>query len=88
MKTRVLTREEVEALYAFALAEGRTWKASLRENYWYHARIWRPGLHGSSQQGSILHALRNDPRWGYEGLERMTFAKLEAMHGAVAGGAA
>lgn len=58
--TRELTSEERNALQAFATEHGRTWKRKLAEVYWYNARIWNGH--------NCLHALRNDPRWGHDGL--------------------
>lgn len=60
MTIRDLTAEEASALHAFAAKHGRSWKDKLACGYWYNARLWG-GL-------NCLHALRNDPRWGHEGL--------------------
>jgi hypothetical protein len=61
--TRELTSDERNALQAFAAKHGRTWKRKLAEVYWYNARVWN-GHH-------CLHALRNDPAWGHEGLRKI-----------------
>jgi hypothetical protein len=60
MAIRSLTSIEDNALQAFAAKHGRSWKRKLAEIYWYNARIWN-GYH-------CLHALRNDPAWGHDGL--------------------
>lgn len=71
--TRRLSEEELEAVKAFAAAHGRRWKSVLTNTYWYYARVWRDRT-GSQHHGSLLHALRNDPNWGHEGLHKF---KLE-----------
>lgn len=75
---RALTPEEVRALFAFAQAKGRTWKAELRDAYWFNARLWTGPKGNDERVGSILHGLRNDGRFN---LDLVTFAKLEWMAG-------
>jgi hypothetical protein len=58
---RDLTTAETSALHAFAAKFGRSWKDKLASVYWYNARIWN--------DQPCLHALRNDPSWGHEGLQ-------------------
>jgi hypothetical protein len=71
---RQLTPTEAEALRMFAAAHGRTWKAQLTDVYWYNARIWRdPASDGAN--GALLHALRNDPRWSFDGLHAFKLPK-------------
>jgi hypothetical protein len=55
---RILTPAEDKALRDFAARHGRSWKSALRDA-WYYAS--EPGL---------LHALRNDPRWSFDGLDK------------------
>lgn len=64
---RDLTVEETAAIEDFAQHYGRKWKSVLTDTYWYNARLWT-GPAGDKNVGSVLHALRNDPRWGHEGL--------------------
>jgi hypothetical protein len=64
---RKLTIDEAAALQAFAAKHGKSWKDKLASVYWYNARIWN-GQH-------CLHALRNDPAWGFEGLQAFRLAK-------------
>lgn len=66
---RDLTPNETAALAAFANVNGKRWKSLLTDVYWYHARIWRDPDTGLENHGFTLHALRNDPRWSYEGLQ-------------------
>ena len=58
---RELTENESAALQAFAAKHDRSWIEKLACVYWYNARIWN-GM-------NVLHALRNDPSWGHEGLQ-------------------
>lgn len=53
-----LSEEEKAALRDYAAAHGRTWKASLRED-WLSAR---------GADAGILRQLRNSPRFGPRGL--------------------
>lgn len=62
--------DEMEALRSYAAEFGRTWKSRLRED-WYHARL----RSGPGNRGSILHGLRNDPRFGPAGLDAFRFPK-------------
>ena len=59
-----LTDDELEAVQAFAAANGRAWKETLAFTYWYNARIWHNRA-GEPDQGHLLHGLRNrlGPRW-------------------------
>jgi len=57
---RDLAADELDAIKSYALENGRLWKADLAAD-WYNARA-------IGERGAILHALRNDPRWGHEGL--------------------
>jgi hypothetical protein len=57
MTIRTLTADEALALDAYASKHGRTWKATLRTE-WYHARTT-----------GTLHALRNDAQWNFAGLD-------------------
>lgn len=59
-----VTPQEIAALQAFATDHGRRWKSILLETYWYNARLWRD-CDGNTEQGSILHGLRNrlGPAW-------------------------
>lgn len=75
-KYRNPTPAELDALRAFAKDHGRRWKQALRD-HWYLARIWRPPGNDSTDQGALLHALRNDPRFGHEGLAAFRFPKPE-----------
>lgn len=68
MAALVLTSQTVDALNAFAQAEGRRWKSKLRDVYWYNARIWT-APDGSQADGALLHRLRNTPG-GFDALER------------------
>jgi hypothetical protein len=65
MAYRELRAHEVQALQAFARAEGRRWKMELNQVYWYNARVWRDPATGSQEHGYTLHGLRNDlgPNW-------------------------
>lgn len=67
--TRKLEFAEVAALSRYATAHGPLWVQTLASVNWYNARIWTGGMQGD---GNILHALRNDPRWGHTGLAMMT----------------
>lgn len=58
---RALQPHEREALQSYAAEHGRKWKEALRLD-WYNARA-------IGDRGAILHGLRNDPRWGHEGLD-------------------
>lgn len=62
-----LNAEQLEAITLFAREEGRTWKATLSDVYWYNARIWwsRADIHCKANYGYILHGLRNShgPSW-------------------------
>lgn len=71
---RNLTSEELAALQRFATAEGRSWKHELAAVYWYNARPWT-GRGSEPNDGGILHALRNDPRWGHHGLDLVELPK-------------
>ena len=63
---RDLTPIEEAAVAAFAREHGRRWKSILRHVYWYNARVWR---WAGEEYGTLLHALRNDPRWSFDGLD-------------------
>jgi hypothetical protein len=69
MKPRELTADEAAAIAAFAAEYGRTWKSKLADIYWYNARLW--------EGRSDLHALRNDPRWGFAGLRAYRLNKTK-----------
>jgi hypothetical protein len=69
---RNVTPEELASLKAFANHYGRSWKRKLAEVYWYNARIFRDD---AGVQHHSLHGLRNDPRWGFEGLDAFQFPK-------------
>lgn len=58
---RTLRPEELDAITSYAADHGVAWKGDLQID-WYNARA-------IGDRGAILHALRNDPRWGHEGLE-------------------
>jgi hypothetical protein len=58
---------ELEALQSYAKEHGRRWKSELGLD-WYHARA-------IGERGTILHGLRNSPRFGSEGLERFRLPK-------------
>jgi hypothetical protein len=62
-----LTTDDVAAIQAFAKDHGHTWKTTLACTYWYNARVWSgpKGTPYSTEQGSILHGLRNShgPSW-------------------------
>ena len=73
MEALTLTPETVSALNAFAHAEGRRWKSTLRDVYWYNARIWI-APDGTQTQGAILHRLRNTPG-GHAAVERFKATK-------------
>jgi hypothetical protein len=73
-KHRELLAYELEAVQAFASAHGRRWKSQLTDVYWYNARIWMDAS-GSGAKGSALHGLRNDPRWGHDGLAAFKLPK-------------
>jgi hypothetical protein len=66
-KVRALEPFELEALKSYAKEKGRNWKMMLRLD-WYNARA-------IGERGAILHALRNDPRWGHEGLAAFNLRK-------------
>ena len=70
-KHRELSTEEYAALVRFAAAHGRTWKRQLTDVYWYNARPWRE--HANDISGYILHGLRNDPRFGHDGVRAFRF---------------
>jgi hypothetical protein len=72
---RELTEEEAAAVAAFAKEHGRTWKNTLRDIYWYNARTWRETPDDNGNRGAMLHHLRNDPRWSFEGLEAYRLPK-------------
>lgn len=57
--TAVLSSEEMEALYAYALKHGRNWKARLRADW-----------HNGGSEGT-LQALRNSLRFGPSGLKQI-----------------
>jgi len=64
------TSDELAALRSYAKECGRTWKASLAMD-WYYARTpWCPDM---PNRGSILHGLRNNPRFGPKGLDAFKF---------------
>lgn len=69
MNIRPLTATEHAAIVAFAKAHGRRWKSVLRDTYWYNARVWN--------DFNELHALRNDPRWSFDGLEQLKLTRSE-----------
>jgi hypothetical protein len=56
------TPRDYNALASYAAEHGRKWKEALSLD-WYHARA-------IGERGAILHALRNHPRFGCEGLEK------------------
>jgi hypothetical protein len=55
-----LAPEYEEALHSYALEYGRNWKDHLSLD-WYRARA-------IGNRGALLHALRNSPGFGVEGL--------------------
>lgn len=57
--------EEFAALRSYADEIGRHWKTKLAHD-WYDARL-RPCA-TMPNRGSILHGLRNHPRFGHAGL--------------------
>lgn len=64
---RELNPAELEAIKAFAAKHGRGWKDKLASVYWYSARVW--------DGRACLHALRNDPAWGHDGLNAFRLPK-------------
>jgi hypothetical protein len=60
MREYQATPEDTAALQAFAKAEGRKWKSTLTDVYWYNARIWRDPATGDNNAGYVLHSLRNN----------------------------
>ena len=63
---RELTPDELEAITEFAKEEGRKWKATLSDTYWYNARIWYSRKDPfNPYRGHLLHGLRNShgPSW-------------------------
>lgn len=75
-RPRDLFPDEAEAVARFAKAHGRQWKRELASVYWYNARPWR-GPGSEPNDGGILHGLRNDPRWGHDGLDLYRLPKPE-----------
>jgi len=73
MTIRTLEPHEHAALAAFAKEHGRRWKSQLTDVYWYNARP--AGI--SPDIDSTLHALRNDPRWNWRGLDAYRLPKVE-----------
>lgn len=73
MTIRDLTPDEHAAIAEFAKTYGRAWKTTLRDVYWYNARVFRSDINPT--YGNLLHALRNDPRWFYKGLEAYRLPK-------------
>lgn len=55
------------ALVSYAAEHGRKWKADLSLD-WYNARA-------IGDRGALLHALRNHPGFGFDGLDNFRLPK-------------